>query len=317
MLVIAGAIYGTYPVLLRALKSVGGEPLPAVFVSFVRYQFLTLFAFSLRAVRAVQQKRDDKSGGVTAKKSGSSTTTATSRRLWIAAAELAAHTVVASLLGIYGVSRVPAVTSEILSSMVNLFVPLQTLVLVGGSSLGVTTWLGCAIAFCAALISCLSDADGGAVGGGDLVGQAALVGAAFAFGMSRVRAQVHLREHPTEALNTARMLSMGGLSFLVLLADVALGGASRRTLTRLGHVVPAQWALMALSVFLSAFVAASLSFSALSVISAANAQPFAALQPVFVALWSMLLLSEPISRGAIIGGTMMIGATLLACTDKA
>ena len=30
----------------------------------------------------------------------------------------------------------------------------------------------------------------------------------------------------------------------------------------------------------------------------------------------MLLLSEPVTRGAMVGGLTMIGATLLACTDK-
>ena len=41
-----------------------------------------------------------------------------------------------------------------------------------------------------------------------------------------------------------------------------------------------------------------------------------ALQPLFAAGWSKLCLSEPISNGALVGGTLMIGATLLACTDK-
>ena len=77
-----------------------------------------------------------------------------------------------------------------------------------------------------------------------------------------------------------------------------------------------QWVLMALSVFLSAFVASSLQFSAMRVIPAANAQPFSALQPVFCAVWSVLILHEALTRGAVIGGALMIGATLLACADK-
>ena len=77
-----------------------------------------------------------------------------------------------------------------------------------------------------------------------------------------------------------------------------------------------QWIILASGVFLSAFVASNLQFAALRVISAANSQPFSALQPLFAAGWSMLLLSEPITKGAMVGGVMMIGATLLACTDK-
>ena len=53
-----------------------------------------------------------------------------------------------------------------------------------------------------------------------------------------------------------------------------------------------------------------------ALVPAANAQPFMALQPLFAAGWSKLCLSEPISNGALVGGTLMIGATLLACTDK-
>ena len=40
------------------------------------------------------------------------------------------------------------------------------------------------------------------------------------------------------------------------------------------------------------------------------------LQPLFAAGWSQIFLAEPISRGAVLGGLMMVGATLLACTDR-
>jgi drug/metabolite transporter (DMT)-like permease len=63
-------------------------------------------------------------------------------------------------------------------------------------------------------------------------------------------------------------------------------------------------------------LASSLMFNAYTVISAANAQPFTALQMPFAALWSLLLIKEPISISAIAGGSLMLVATLLACTDK-
>ena len=62
--------------------------------------------------------------------------------------------------------------------------------------------------------------------------------------------------------------------------------------------------------------ASSLMFNAYTVISAANAQPFTALQMPFAALWSLLLIKEPISFSVIAGGSLMLVATLLACTDK-
>ena len=334
MLVASAAIYGTHYVLLRALKSVGGEPLPTVFVTFVRYQFLMLFAALLRGFRAFQSSIASVPIASTpaAKASATSKASAASKaaqlpasglKFWLHATELALYTLVSALLGIYGSQLVPAITSEILGSTMHLFVPVLTLVLLRRADFGARTWAGCALAFGAALVTAYAGADGnggGAAGGGAngarMLGQLALIGYAFFFSLQRVRTQVHLRSYASEALNTARMLSMGALSFIPLLLDTALGGASRRTLTRLGYVLPAQWGLMALSVFLSAFVTSSLMFNAYTVISAANAQPFTALQMPFAALWSLLLIKEPISFSAIAGGTLMLIATLLAYTDK-
>lgn len=316
LLLLSGVIYGTYTVIIRALKNVGGEPLPAIFVTFVRYQFLTGMAFSMRAWRSRQARR------ATGAAAASTARPPMDKKLWLAAFELAFYTVISSLLSIFGTGRVPAVLAEILMSTIHVFVPLQTLLLIGNAGFGAMTWCGCLIAFLAAVVSCVADSGASSAtsnsgGGADLVGQVALVLSSAAFGLFRVRTQVHLRrELAPEALNLARMVAMGALSVLLLVLDVLCGGGSRKTLTRLQHVLPMQWLLMALSVFLSAFVASALSFSALKVIPAANAQPFAALQPVFCAMWSMLLLSEPISLGAMLGGGMMIGATLLACADK-
>jgi hypothetical protein len=80
------------------------------------------------------------------------------------------------------------------------------------------------------------------------------------------------------------MICMGILSFVPLIVDVLCGGASRATLGRLAHIVPMQWFILAVSVFASAFIASSMQFTALKTISAANAQPFSALQPLFAAV---------------------------------
>lgn len=322
LLLLAGCIYGTYPVLLRALNAVGGEPLPAVFVTAARYQFLAVFALIDRLWRAAQQRPS----AVALKDAGAASAPAHSAAepavpLSLAAIELAAYTVCGTLLSIYGIELVTAVTSEILSSTIHMFVPLQTLALVGGASFGAPTWAGCLIAFCAAIFSCVLDGSqsggGGGGGGGHALGAAATIASSFLYGLSRVRASSLLRGHEPAALNARRMTYMGLLSVVVLLIDVSLGGPSAYTLRRVAHILPAQWALLVLSVFSSAFVASSLQFKALKVLPAANAQPFFALQPLFAALWSQLLLSEPITRGALLGSTLMIGATLLACTDPA
>ena len=57
LMVLSTAIYGTYPVLLRALHVVGGEPMPSAFVTFARYMILTVFAFGLRGLRRWQVQR--------------------------------------------------------------------------------------------------------------------------------------------------------------------------------------------------------------------------------------------------------------------
>ena len=321
-LLLASAVYGTYPVLLRALQATGSEPLPSVFVAFVRYQFLTIFAASLRGVRILQSRlaaTPNPSTGMVPHAAVSVADAPHGNHLWLAAAELALITVVTSLLSIFGVSRVPAVTSEILTSTLHIFVPLQTLLLLGHADFGARTWSGCAIAFVAAVVTTLVESGPGqahGAGSHDYLAQAALIASSFFFGIGRVRTHAHLRTHRAESLNTARMVCMGAMSVVPLLFDLASGGSSRTTLTRLHKVLPVQWALMGLSVFLSAFVASSLQFMALDTIPAANAQPFAALQPLFAALWSILFLSEPISAGAAVGGLLMVAATLLACSDR-
>ena len=160
--------------------------------------------------------------------------------MWWAACELALLTAVSSVISIWGVSRVSAVTSEILGSTLHVFVPLLTLGLVGGSSFGMNTWLGCLLAFVAAVISCLADntdavASGGGGGGGkDYAGQFAVVLGTFVFGWNRVRTQVLLRGLEAEALNTARMMLMGLFSICFIVIDVVFNeNGSRQTLTKL------------------------------------------------------------------------------------
>jgi uncharacterized membrane protein len=178
------------------------------------------------------------------------------------------------------------------------------------------------MAFGAAVLTAIIDASRGDVGmtasgrGNSMVGAAALVASALVYSLFRVRTTVHLRAHPASRLNLARMCWMGGISALMLLVDVALGGPSAATLRRVGHVKPAQWALMALGVFISGFLSASLQFEAMRTITAAKAQPFAALQPLFAGLFGFAALREPVSAGTAVGGLLMVGAALLACGDR-
>jgi len=312
LILLSGVLYGTYPVLLRALRAVGGEPLPPAFVTFARYQLLLLMSVAQRGLRAI------KDGGKNGEPVAAAQSAKPSAGLWLAALELASYTTINAYVNIWALTRVSAVTNEILSSTIHVFVPLLSIMVLPDASFGLNTWLGCVLAFAAAVISCLADAvqpSGGAAIGVDWLGNGAVVLATAVFALQKVRTQQRLRTYAAAEINTARMVWMGVLGFVPLLADLAAGGPSRTTLTRLGHIIPMQWLFLALSVFLSAFIASSMQFAALKVISAANAQPFSALQPLFAAGWSTLLLSEPITKGAMFGGAMMIVATLLACTD--
>ena len=301
---------------------VGGEPLPSAFVTFARYQILTVLAAGLQALRRLQQRSKSSPKAAAPSSSPAAASSAGGgASLWVAACELATYTVLGSLLSVWGIGRLPSVTSEILGSTIHVFVPLLTIWLLGraNATFGLNTWLGCILAFAAAIISTVADGasiSGESTGGVDALGSVAVLLATMVYALQRVRTQVHLRSHESEALNSSRMICMGLLSAVPLFFDVAAGGASRATVLRIRHVTSIQWGLLFLSVFSSAFIASSMQFSALRVISAANAQPFSALQPVFAAGWSMALLSEPITRGAMVGGLAMIGATLLASTDK-
>ena len=99
LLLLSGVIYGTYTVIIRALKNVGGEPLPSL--SRCKYQFLTGMAFSMRAWRSRQARR---AAGPAA---ASTARPPMDKKLWLAAFELAFYTVISSLLSIFGTGRVP------------------------------------------------------------------------------------------------------------------------------------------------------------------------------------------------------------------
>lgn len=311
LLLLSNAGFGSYSVLLRALSEVqGAEPLGTVFITFVRYSFLFIFATVTRYLRSVQAKRRPAKEHAPAPAPGAS----------LAAFELAVYSVVCALLSVWGTCRVTSAMSEIYASTDHVFVPLMSVVL-GIGDFGARTWGACAMAFGAAVLTALIDAmrgdvGSGGAGGSSFSGAAALVASAWAYAIYRVRTTVHLHTYAAERLNLARMRWMGGISALMLLVDVAAGGPSAQTLRRISHIKSAQWMLMAAGVFISGFLSASLQFEAMRSISAAKAQPFAALQPLFAGIFGYVGLHEPISVGTAVGGMLMISAALLACADE-
>jgi uncharacterized membrane protein len=139
---------------------------------------------------------------------------------------------------------------------------------------------------------------------------------AFLYGWFRVRTTVHLQSVSAASLNLLRMCYMGAISTAVMLLDVARGGPSAATVRRIRHIPLAQFGLMALGVFVPGFLSSSVQFEAMRSISAAKAQPFAALQPLFAGIMGYLALREPVSIGTWVGGVFMIFAALLACSEE-
>ena len=74
--------------------------------------------------------------------------------------------------------------------------------------------------------------------------------------------------------------------------------------------------MLALSALLSGFLGSLCAFEAQRVLPAANAQPFFALTPVFGGAWACALLDERIDPALAISALVMIGAALLASTDR-
>ncbi|KAL1507295.1 hypothetical protein AB1Y20_008141 [Prymnesium parvum] len=311
LLVLSNAGFGSYSVFLRALREVPrSEPLGTVFITFVRYSFLFLFAFLMRTVRTAQARGTTRRAPRAAADHGAGR----------AAFELAALTVCTSLLSIYGTCRVTSAMSEIFASTDNVFVPLMS-VLAGMADFGARTWAACALAFGAAVLTAAIDSVGGHAAGAaaapfDVKGAAALTASALVYAGYRARTTIHLRTHAAEHLNLLRMLWMGALSAAALLVDESLGGASATSLRRLAYIRPAQWGLLGAGVFVSGFLSGSLQFEAMRSISAAKAQPFSALQTLFAGLFGWLALREPVSVGTWVGGSFMIAAALLACTER-
>ena len=312
LLLLANAGFGSYTVFLRSLAAVpGAEPLGMIFIVFVRYNVLCLLATITRTIQFLMARREPDSAK--GRSDGEQSP-------HLAAFELALLSVTCSFFSVWGTCRVPAAMAEIFQSTDNVFVPLVS-VLLGLGDFGARTWVACGLAFGAAVLVAVVDGiqDGGGMTTAalNLRGAAALVVralrrleliaslseliaslseplmafdgfrpqvGAFLYAWFRVRTTVHLRSVSAASLNLLRMCYMGAISTAVMLLDVARGGSSAATVGRIRHIPLAQFGLMALGVFVPGFLSSSIQFEAMRSISAAKAQPFAALQPLFAVM---------------------------------
>jgi len=310
MLLAAGAAWGTYPVVLRALYAAPGPQLPPTFIVAVRFVSTTLIFALFQAGTRAWAGKDEFHGRALARPPG----------LGRAALELSLIGFAGNFMSVWGLSRVTASLAETLLGCVHIFVPILTVAFGGSSAVGRRTWQACALSFLAVCIAAGGSSAAASGGAAAMSGLAALVGAAALYSLARVRTQHHVgvQHHDALALNRRRMGNMGVLATTALLLDASCKpGPSRAIITSLSLVTRIQWILILTSCVASGFVGSSLQFQAQKVLPAASSQPFFALQPLFACGWTWLFLSEPIAPSMLTGGAMMVAGALLASTDVA
>lgn len=333
LLLAAGAVWGTYPVVLRALYQANGPALPPLFVVAARFQITSvLFLVSTFARRYRNRSPSPNDSIPRRRRSGAAHIHAEAdpsvverRGLCRAAVELSVIGFCGNLMSVWGLSKVSALTSEVLLGMVHVFVPLLSVVVGGVGAVGLQTWQACSLSFAAVLIAATGGGGAGAgvagvAAAGRMHGLASLLGASALYALGRVRCQHHIavRRLDSFSLNALRVGGMGVLATLTLAADALRNplGPSRAICSSLSLVSPAQWLLILVSCLASGFIGSSLQYRAQQTLSAAASQPFFAIQPLFACFWSFLFLSEPIAPSMLAAGTLMIGGALLASTES-
>lgn len=305
----AGALWGTFPVVMRRLYTSPGPELAPVFITAWRYGMMALVVLPIYCCSHLRSLEPG------ARKS-----------LNRAALEIGMLGEAANILSTAGLSLVPAVLAETFLGAVHIFVPLQSALLIGTSSLGARSVYACGLSFCAVLIgTALSTrrarANHDALqarGNGDWwVGPSLLVTAAFFYGLMRVRIEHHIRQgRAAVPLAGARIIAMGSIGLVLLGMDALRGGASASTLGALLEVTRAQWTWLAVSCAFSGLGGSLLHFRAQALVPAANAQPFFALTPVYAAAWARMLLDEPLPPELLATAGVMIAGALLAASDR-
>ena len=293
-LLAAGAAWGSYPVVLRALHTAPGPQLPAIFIVAARFQLTSIIFAVAASLNRRSEQRQQQHGAPTRRQGQRSFMRLVPAReekaaaLRLAAMELATIGFIGNVMSVWGLSKVSALMGEIALGTVNVFVPLLSVGIGGACAVGIRTWQGCLVSFGAVIVAAAGSGAGGAMGalGGGLPvahlhGCAALLGAATLYALGRVRCQHHVGARGLDAfrLNALRIGLMGAFATLALLLEALRhAGACRQLLLAIGSITPTQLALLVTSCFASGFAGSSLQYRAQRTISAAASQPFFALQ---------------------------------------
>ena len=226
-LLLAGATWGTFPVMVHLIDRAGTQPLPAVLNIALRYQILAGIAL----IAQTWQRQAARPAAKTQAPSG----------LIAASLELAAYAVMSTFLAIWGVKQLSAATSELLAGTTQVFVP-PLMVLLGCSSPGPRAWAGSVLAFAAT--AAVGSSAHAATESRPLAGQAAMVASSLGYALGRVRAQSLVKRHAPERLQNTRAFCMGLLAMLPLCVSAFASSATRASLSRVGEISPTQWGLL-------------------------------------------------------------------------
>lgn len=298
MLLGAAAVWGSYAVVLRAIYRSPGPLLAPVFITAVRYVIMSIVSVPVWYATTSGHCTD--------------------RAFMRASAELGLVGSVANLLSCWGISLMPAVTSETLLGTIHVWVPCLALALGRSRQVGPRTWAGCVVSFAATLVAAHGTAAtaSNAAGSTLTLPTLALLAAAALYGLARVRLQWHVQFHSSPALCIAAIVWTAVFAVACCALDALGGGASAGSVAAFRDIGRRQWALIVISVLASGLLGKLLAFGAQAVIPAASAQPTFALQPLFTAVWCGLFSREPPSRTIAGAALLMVAGALLASTER-
>ena len=319
LLLLANAGFGSYTVFLRSLAAVpGAEPLGMIFIVFVRYNVLCLLATITRTIQFLMARREPDSAK--GRSDGEQSPHLAAFELALLSVTCSFFSVWGTCRVPAAMAEIFQSTDNVFVPLVSVLLGLGDF----GARTWVACGLAFGAAVLVAVVDGIQDGGGMTTAALNLRGAAALVVSAlrrleliaslseliaslseliaslseplmafdgfrpqvgaFLYAWFRVRTTVHLRSVSAASLNLLRMCYMGAISTAVMLLDVARGGPSAATVRRIRHIPLAQFGLMALGVFVPGFLSSSIQFEAMRSISAAKAQPFAALQPLFAVM---------------------------------
>mmetsp|Transcript_60096 Transcript_60096/g.152510 ORF Transcript_60096/g.152510 Transcript_60096/m.152510 type:complete len:449 (-) Transcript_60096:104-1450(-) len=303
-LVLTAACWATYPVCVKLLAVATDGPLDPTIITVVRFTFMALLSTQL--LPSAPEPSDRAAAPAPAAFDSAS--------LAATAAQLSVFGVAGTLLNTWGIEHTSAIRAALLLSTINLFTPILATAL-GASpedrDVPVRTWLGCLISFAATAYAVVGGSSGAF--GGLQDGDFAVLGAAVCYSLVKVLTGGAARKFPAEALAAGRSFAGAVLAWLVLGGSSLSGTLEADVPATLSHLPAEAWGLLFFSALTSGIIATLLQARGQSVVPPSQAQTVYALVPLLSALYSFILLQEPIEDREVVAGlTILVSAAFSA-----